>query len=67
MTSRTLQLAERLISLPSLTPDDAGCQRLIGERLAPLGFRLETIESGPAAARVTNLWAVRPAAPQPVS
>ena len=57
--SRTLQLAEQLISRPSLTPDDAGCQQILGERLARLGFRLETLESGPADFRVTNLWAVR--------
>ena len=61
--SRTLQLAEHLISRPSVTPDDAGCQQIIGERLAALGFRLETIESGPADFRVTNLWAVRHGAP----
>lgn len=57
--SRTLQLAEQLISRPSVTPDDAGCQQILGERLATLGFALETIESGPADFRVTNLWAVR--------
>lgn len=61
--SRTLQLAEQLISRPSVTPDDAGCQPLIGERLARLGFALETIESGPADFRVTNLWARRTAQP----
>ena len=60
--SRTLQLAEHLISRPSFTPDDAGCQQILGERLAALGFRLETIESGPTDFRVTNLWAVRPGA-----
>ena len=60
--SRTLQLAEQLISRPSVTPDDAGCQQILGERLASLGFALETIESGPADFRVTNLWAVRRAA-----
>ena len=57
--SRTLQLAEQLISRPSVTPDDAGCQQILGERLAALGFTLETIKSGPADFRVTNLWAVR--------
>ncbi len=57
--SRTLQLAEQLISRPSVTPDDAGCQQSLGERLAQLGFTLETIESGPSDFRVTNLWAVR--------
>ena len=60
--SRTLQLAEHLISRPSVTPDDGGCQQILRERLTPLGFTLETIESGPADFRVTNLWAKRLAA-----
>jgi succinyl-diaminopimelate desuccinylase len=59
--TRTLYLAEQLISRPSLTPDDAGCQDLIAERLAPLGFVCETILSGPDHFRVTNLWAKRAA------
>jgi len=49
----TLALARELIARRSLTPDDAGCQALIARRLAPLGFRLETI----ARNGVTNLWA----------
>ena len=57
--SQTLYLAEQLIAQPSVTPDDAQCQSLIAERLAPLGFVFETIESGPENFRVTNLWAVR--------
>lgn len=57
--SRTLQLAEALIARPSVTPDDAGCQALIAQRLQPLGFDCTTIESGPDDFRVTNLWAVR--------
>ncbi|PHM19430.1 MAG: succinyl-diaminopimelate desuccinylase [Curvibacter sp. PD_MW3] len=57
--TRTLILAEQLISLPSITPDDAGCQALIASRLQPLGFVCETLESGPADFRVTNLWAKR--------
>ena len=61
--TRTLYLAEQLISRPSLTPDDAGCQDLIAERLAPLGFVCETILSGPDHFRVTNLWAKRAARP----
>lgn len=55
--SNTLQLAEQLISRHSVTPEDAGCQRIIAERLGPLGFELETIVSGPENFRVTNLWA----------
>jgi succinyl-diaminopimelate desuccinylase len=66
--SRTLHLAEQLISCPSVTPDDAGCQRILGERLERLGFSLETIAGGPEGLRVTNLWAVRtPAAAGPAT
>ena len=57
--SRTLHLAEQLISCHSVTPADGGCQAVIAERLAPLGFKCETLVHGPAAAPVTNLWAVR--------
>lgn len=53
----TLRLTEALIACPSVTPRDEGCQALIGARLARLGFACETIESGPADFRVTNLWA----------
>ena len=58
--SDTLRLTEALISLSSVTPDDASCQQLIIERLQPLGFACETIASGPDSFRVTNLWAKRP-------
>ena len=59
----TLRLTEALIARSSVTPDDAGCQALIAARLTPLGFVCETIESGPADFRVTNLWAKRTVAP----
>ena len=55
----TLRLAEQLISCPSVTPDDGGCQDIIAARLKPLGFVCETLVSGPADFRVTNLWAKR--------
>ncbi|PPE70590.1 succinyl-diaminopimelate desuccinylase [Caldimonas thermodepolymerans] len=55
----TLRLVEELVSRPSVTPDDAGCQALIAERLRGVGFACETIESGPPEFRVTNLWAKR--------
>jgi succinyl-diaminopimelate desuccinylase len=58
----TLQLAEQLIALASVTPLDGGCQDLMAQRLAPLGFQIETITSGPEDFRVTNLWAKRPVA-----
>ena len=59
----TLALTEQLIALPSVTPQDGNCQSVIGQRLAPLGFVRETIESGPDNFRVTNLWAKRTGAP----
>jgi len=51
----TLALARALIRRRSVTPDDAGCLDLIAERLAPLGFALERIDSG----ETSNLWARR--------
>ena len=59
----TLALTEQLIALPSVTPQDGNCQSVIAQRLAPLGFVCETIESGPDTFRVTNLWAKRSGAP----
>ena len=55
MTDPTLALASALIARPSVTPDDAGCLQLIGERLAALGFVLEQHDRGATA----NLWARR--------
>ncbi len=53
----TLRLTEQLIARASVTPRDEGCQSVIAQRLQALGFRCETIESGPDDFRVTNLWA----------
>jgi len=39
--SKVLDLTIELTARPSITPDDAGCQRLIVERLLPLGFNVE--------------------------
>ena len=55
MTDPTLALASALIARPSVTPDDAGCLQLIGERLAAIGFVLEQHDRGATA----NLWARR--------
>lgn len=57
--SRALHLAEQLISRSSVTPDDAGCQSLIAERLGALGFDCEPMAFGPAGNTVSNLWALR--------
>ena len=53
--SPTLALARELIRRPSVTPDDAGCQRLMAERLAAIGFATEPMRFG----NVDNLWARR--------
>ena len=53
--SPTLALACELIARDSTTPDDAGCQQLIGARLAACGFTLESMRFGD----VDNLWARR--------
>jgi succinyl-diaminopimelate desuccinylase len=49
----TLALAVELISRPSVTPDDAGCQEVLMARLAALGFRIERLRFG----EVDNFWA----------
>ena len=51
----TLSLARELIARRSITPKDEGCQTLLGERLARLGFKVEPVRRG----EVTNLWARR--------
>lgn len=55
----TQALAQALIAHQSVTPIDGGIQDLIASRLKPLGFHCETIMSGPADFRVTNLWAIK--------
>ena len=51
----TLDLAAELIRRPSVTPEDGGCQDLLAERLAAIGFRIEHLPFG----EVRNLWARR--------
>ena len=55
--SATLQLAELLISRPSVTPLDEGCIDIVSARLQALGFACERIDSGLDNFRVSNLWA----------
>jgi len=61
MTSPTIQLAQELIRRESVTPEDAGCQHLLAERLTKLGFRCEHLRfgEGEKAGPVDNLWAVK--------
>lgn len=53
--SKTLELAKALIARRSLTPDDAGCQEILIERLKALGFKIEHMRFGP----VDNFYARR--------
>jgi succinyl-diaminopimelate desuccinylase len=55
MADKTLELAKQLIARPSVTPDDAGCQELMIERLKPLGFEVHRLRTG----NVDNFWARR--------
>ncbi len=57
--SATLRLAEQLIAMASVTPEDGGCTPLISSHLEPLGFACEVIDLGPENFRVRNLWAKR--------
>jgi succinyl-diaminopimelate desuccinylase len=44
--SATLDLTRELIELASVTPDDAGCQQLLADRLEPLGFTTQWLQFG---------------------
>jgi succinyl-diaminopimelate desuccinylase len=55
MSSATFELARELISRASVTPNDAGCQEILRQRLARLGFVAEPMRRG----EVDNLWARR--------
>ena len=53
--SETLELAKDLVGRASVTPEDAGCQKLMRERLEAIGFRSEHLTFGD----VSNFWARR--------
>ena len=55
MSSATTELARELISKPSVTPQDAGCQAIMMARLEAIGFAIEPMNSG----EVENFWARR--------
>jgi succinyl-diaminopimelate desuccinylase len=57
--SEALRLTESLIARRSVTPADAGCQVLLGQRLAAIGFVNESLPFGPDGGRVDNLWSLR--------
>ncbi|MFU8896398.1 MAG: succinyl-diaminopimelate desuccinylase [Gammaproteobacteria bacterium] len=53
--SKVLELTRALVSRASITPEDAGCQDLLIDRLAALGFHIERMRIGD----VDNFWARR--------
>ncbi|MCD9513606.1 succinyl-diaminopimelate desuccinylase [Photobacterium carnosum] len=53
--SPVITLAKDLMSRPSVTPEDAGCQTVMIKRLQALGFIIETM----VFEDTTNLWARR--------
>jgi succinyl-diaminopimelate desuccinylase len=53
--SPTLDLTRELVSRPTVSPADGGCQELLIARLEPLGFAVERMRFG----EVDNFWAVR--------
>lgn len=55
----TLALAKKLLSIESITPNDNGCQNLIENYLAELGFEIQHFPQN----RVSNLWATYGNAP----
>jgi succinyl-diaminopimelate desuccinylase len=52
---QVLELARELVRRPSVTPEDAGCQALMAERLERIGFHVEHLRFG----EVDNFWARR--------
>jgi succinyl-diaminopimelate desuccinylase len=53
--SPTISLCKELISRASVTPEDAGCQKLMTERLAAIGFTIQHLRFDD----VDNFWAIR--------
>lgn len=50
--SETIDLAQKLLQIDSVTPEDKGCQSLIADYLTPLGFQNESLPFE----EVSNLW-----------
>ena len=59
MTSSTLELTKQLIAAQSVTPDDAGCQIIMAERLRSVGFTVEPMNFSDEHGQVHNFWARR--------
>lgn len=55
MSCPVIELTQQLIRRPSLSPDDAGCQAIMIERLQAIGFTVERMDF----ADTQNFWAWR--------
>ena len=53
--SATIALSKQLIARQSVTPEDAGCQQIMIERLAEIGFEIHPLRFDD----VDNFWAIR--------
>ncbi len=60
--SAALELTRQLVSRPSVSPDDGGCQELMIARLEAAGFDVERLRFG----NVDNFWAARRGGDGPV-
>lgn len=49
----TIELTKKLVSAPSISPDDAGCQQILADELKSLNFDVEHLPFED----VSNLWA----------
>lgn len=49
----TIELTKKLVSAPSISPDDAGCQQILADELKSLNFDIEHLPFED----VSNLWA----------
>ncbi|ANZ22335.1 succinyl-diaminopimelate desuccinylase [Buchnera aphidicola (Diuraphis noxia)] len=50
-----IQLAQELIRIPSISPQDLGCQEIIMKRLCKIGFQIKMININ----KTKNFWAFR--------
>ncbi len=57
MTHDVIELTQNLISFPSVTPEDAGAQSYLAEKLETLGFTCHHLSFGEGDEKVENLFA----------
>ncbi|MBL4671608.1 MAG: succinyl-diaminopimelate desuccinylase [Arenicella sp.] len=57
MTTPTLDLTKQLLAAKSVTPEDAGCQALMSDRLRAVGFEIERMDFEDSNGSVLNFWA----------